>query len=88
MVTENSIVVTKQGDLLCVVYNGGSDKYLKYTKNMVTREFVGLLLDDEGVETDLLSNEEDTYIHGSFDTINGLSITTNEILFTELEKEL
>jgi|TARA_Y100000310_G_C20495604_1_gene721376 hypothetical protein len=82
------IVVVKVGDLVCISYNDEATHYEKYTKNVVTREYLGLLLNDDGVYTNILNGEGDVYTHKSFDTIGGVKITSNSILFDELEKML
>ena len=82
------IVVSKVGDLVCIFFNGESDHYEKYTKNIVTGEHLGLLLNDDGVDTNILNGEDDEYTHDKFDTVGGVDITDNNILFDELEKML
>ena len=81
------VPITKDGDKLCIEYNGGSHRFVKYTRNMVTREHVGLLLNGK-VITNLLYDEDDIYDHSQFDTINGINIISNTILFDQLELEL
>jgi hypothetical protein len=82
------IVVSKVGDLVRIFFNGESDQYEKYTKNVVTGEHLGLLLNDSGVDTNILNGEDDEYTYDKFDTVGGVDITDNNILFDELEKML
>lgn len=89
MITQDSnIVITKVGDLVKIVYNGAHSMRMKYTKNIVTGQFVSLLKMDKGVETGVLCNDVDVYKHEMFNTIGGVMINTNAILFDELEKLL
>lgn len=88
MLPSDKIVITKMGDLLKIVYNGGSNNLMKYTKNVVTNQELALLTQDKGIETTLLCDESRDYNHTMFDTIGGVDITTNMILFNELEKLL
>ena len=86
------IVVTKIGDNLNMIYDNPDGRFLEYTRNMVTGMNVALLNDSEGVETQILCKQEIIYKHEMFDTINSgagaVSITSNQILFDELEKML
>ena len=55
---------------------------------MTTGHNVAKLANDNGVETSILCLGAMQYTHSMFDTIGGTSITSNQILFDELEKML
>jgi hypothetical protein len=85
---DNSVVVTKVGDVMSIEYNGGSDRLIKCSKNLVTGHDVSLLLDSTAVETDLFCEGSDQYTYDMFNTIGSVPITDNAILYTELVKML
>ena len=82
------IVVTKVGDVINIVFNGESPRDKEYSHNVVTGAHLALLNNDLGIETDLLGDGEHQYDCSQFNTIGGVSITTEQILFDELEKML
>ena len=84
----NAIVVTKVGDIINVVYNGDSDRFDEYSRNMATGQHLAKLANDNGVETNILCNAEMQYRHNQFNTIAGVAVSSNQILFDELEKLL
>ena len=88
LIPDSTAVITKVGDLLKIVYNGSHPLLMKYTKNVITNQEIGLIKMDKGIETTLLCDELTRYTHMMFDTINGVEITSNMILFNELEKML
>lgn len=83
-----NIVITKTGDIMEAVYNDQAGKYEKFATNVVTDERVGLLVGDVGVETNLLCTQLMQYDYTMVDTIAGVSITSNAILYTELKNML
>lgn len=83
-----NIVITKTGDIIEAVYNEQTAKYEKFATNVVTDERVGLLVGDVGVETNLLCTQLMQYDYNMVDTIGGVSITSNTILYTELKNML
>ena len=84
----NSIVVTKLGDILNVMYNGGSNRFMEYSRNMATGQHIAKLANDNGIETNMLCNAEMQYNHNMFNTITGIVIDDNTKLFDELEAML
>ena len=83
-----NIVITKSGDVMEAVYNTRAGKYEKFATNVVTDERVGLLVGDVGVETNLLCTQIMQYDYTMVDTIGGVSITSNAILYAELKNML
>lgn len=79
-------VITKNGDVMNIVYTSG--RFEEYSRNVVTGHSISLLKDDICVETTILCSDLKQYVHADFDTIAGVDITTNQILFDELEKLL
>lgn len=67
-------------------YNGWS----KYSKNNTTNKFVGKQQGTDKIVSNLLCDigAEMTYTHMNFGMIGGVDITSNDILFNELEKLL
>jgi hypothetical protein len=86
--TDSSLVIIKEGDLIKITYNGGHDTIMKYTKNVITDQEVSLLKMDKGVDTTLLCDESTRYNFSMFNTIGGIDITSNMILFNKLEEML
>ena len=86
------IVVTKNGNNLNMIYDSPEGRFDEYTRNMVTGHNIALLNDSAGVETSILCKQEIIYTHEMFDTVDSgtgvVSITSNQILFDELEKML
>ena len=83
------IIVIRVGDVLKVTYGAtGSNVLMKYSKNLVTGQAVALLKGDKGVETNLLCDTDMIYVHSKFNTIEGVLISTNSILFDKLEEML
>ena len=89
MTEDNSTIVVKSGNLVCITYNGSSPLYEKYTKNSASGLFVKLLKNNEGVETNLLNDEVTGYNFNMFNYFAAeVDITSNSILFDEIEKML
>lgn len=90
MLPENKIVIVKDvaANMICIFYNGHSYTLDKHSKNTLTGQSVGLLLNNKGVETNILCNSTTQYTYTMFDTIGDVEITDNLTLFTELEKML
>ena len=82
------IVITKTGDLMEVVHGTQAARFDEYARNMQTGQYIAKLNNDEGIETDILCTANMQYNESMFDTIGGVSITTNQLLFDELVKML
>ena len=82
------IVITKTGDIMNMVYNDSAGRFSEYSRNMTTGQYLAKLNNDMGIETDILCTSNMQYDHSMFTTIGGVNITTNTILFDELEKML
>ena len=83
-----NIIVTKVGDILSVEYNGESPRFDEYARNMATGHKIARLANDNGVETSMMCNSDIQYHHDMFDTVGGVAVTTNQLLFDELKKML
>ena len=83
-----NIVITQTGDIMNMVYNDSSTRFSEYSRNMATGQYLAKLNNDYGIETNILCTANMQYSHESFTTIGGVSITTNTLLFDELEKML
>jgi hypothetical protein len=83
-----NIVVTEVGDILSIEYNDQSRRFSRYARNMVTGSRLAELANDKGIETDILCLMDIQYQWTMFDTIGGVAITSNSVLFDELKKML
>lgn len=87
-----NIVVTKDGELLKIVYNNAAGRFDEYSRNMRTGHNVALLTGHEGVETSILCKQEIIYTNDMFDTVDSgagvVNIATNKSLYDELVKFL
>ena len=87
------IVITESAGILDMVYNEEPGRFKKYSRNLSTGFNVALLQGsggnpDGGVETSILCQRIVMYSHEMFDTIAGVQITSNSVLFDELRKML
>ena len=82
------ITVIKESHLMMATYSDDEMGFEKHVENIQTGRSITLLSGDLGIKTEILCNSLMTYTHSQFDEINGVSITTNEILFDELSKML
>ena len=83
-----NIVVTKSNDLMEVVHNDMAERFDEYARNMSTGQYIAKLNNDNGIETNILCTANMQYNESMFDTIGGVNITTNQLLFDELVKML
>jgi hypothetical protein len=83
-----NIVVTKTGDILSIEYNDAARRFSRYARNLNTGSRLAELNHDKGIETDILCLMDIQYTHDMFDTIGGVNITSNTVLFDELKKML
>jgi len=84
----NSTVVIKEGDIVKTTYNNEKGIWTHFYKNTATGMFVAKLINNEGVETNLLCDIGMQYKHSMFDKIELIDITSDMILFNELVKML
>ena len=82
------IVITESAGILNIIYNVQDGRFKEYSRNITTGHNIALLKNDLAVETSILCKSEQFYKHDMFDTIKGVNITSNQILFDELEKLL
>ena len=80
------ITVTKTGNILEAEHSTGSID--KIATNTLTGSKIVMFRNSEMVETDLLSENEELYQQSMFDTINGVSVSTQSELYTELKSLL
>jgi len=80
------ITVIKTGNILEATHSEGSID--KIATNTVTGSKIVMFRNSEMVESDLLSENEELYQHSMFDTINGVAVSTQQELYTELKSLL
>jgi len=80
------ITVIKTGNILEAIHSNGSIE--KISTNTLTGSKIVMFRNSDMVETDLLSENEQLYQQSMFDTINGVSVSTKEQLYTELKSLL
>lgn len=76
--------------ILKMIYPNMYNGWAKYSKNNTTDKFVGKQQGTDEIVSNLLcdTGAEMTYTHMNFGTIGGVDITSNDVLFNELEKLL
>ena len=83
-----NVVVVKSGDVVEVVSNDILTHYSKISQNMVTGLWVGLRADNSCIDGNLILLNKIAYKVEDIDSINGISITTIDLLYSGVKSLL